>query len=365
MKLKCVEKVPGAAGFSLIEMLTAMTILSVLMLLMTTLLDQVQRSWTFGENRISQFREARVAFDLMTKNMSQSSMNTYWDYEFDDDTNEIKKYRKRTELHFYSTEAEKIASRLGLSGRTSGHAVFFQAPLGYSVKYRNLNNLFNGRGYLVVHGSDAAFRPSFVDVDRYRFRLMEFRPPAEFNQVFQDAIDELGDGNSGEQKFEDWWNQGLTAVGGGKFEDHLNPLAENIILLVATPMDSISSQGDDRYDTSSTIAPEYEFNSNEPVSQEFGQQVPPLIKVTMVAIDESTAVRLTEENGPAMPQIIPPNLFKRVNEFNSDVGKLIEYFNEHNRDSNQYSRINYRVFSTVVMLRASKWVTKEPEAAEN
>ena len=63
-------------AFSLIEMMVAMGILSVLMLMLTVLLDQVQQSWRYAESRISQFREARVAFDLNAKNIGQASLNT-------------------------------------------------------------------------------------------------------------------------------------------------------------------------------------------------------------------------------------------------------------------------------------------------
>ena len=348
------------SAFSLIELLTAMSILSVLLLLMTTLLDQVQKSWRFGENRISQFREARVAFDLMTKNMSQATMNTYWDYQYDEDTGEVEKYVKRTELHFFSTESRDIEGQLGLQGQTSGHAVFFQAPLGYSVKYRNLSNLFNGRGYLVIHGSDREFRPSFVQTERYRYRLMEFRPPAEANQVFKDAIDELDGSKNAQQDFSDWWKQGLS-IGFGDFQDHLNPLAENIILLLVTPMDSIKSSGANRYDTSSEIAPNYLFNSNEPVNEEFGQQVPPLVKVTMVAIDESTAVALAVKYEDEKPDLIPATLFKQADDYNDDIDELINHFNTLNQSDSEGIVYNYRIFSTVVMLRASKWIKQLPE----
>ena len=59
------------SAFSLIELLVAMGILSILMLLLTQMLEQVQKSWNYSESRISQFREARVAFDLVTKNLSR------------------------------------------------------------------------------------------------------------------------------------------------------------------------------------------------------------------------------------------------------------------------------------------------------
>ena len=344
-------------GFSLVELLAAMTILLVLMLLMTMLMNQVQSSWRFGEDRISQFREARVAFDLITKNMSQATMNTYWDYSYNSQ-NQIQSYKKRSELHFYVEHADAVESKLGLSNRMSGHAVFFQAPLGFSVEYRNLGNLFNGRGYMVVHGSDRLFRPSFVETDRVRYRLMEFRPPAEANQVFQDAIDEIEADDSAEQFFNDWWNQGL-GIGHGGFEDHLNPLAENIILLVVSPMDSLDSQSKNRYSDSNDIAPNYTYDSNNPAVVGFGQQVPPLVRVTMVAIDESTAVRLEDKYKEAKPNIVPSGLFRIADNYNRNLSALIEEFNEGNQDDTEVT-INYRVFSTTIMLRASKWITPSP-----
>lgn len=339
-----------SGAFSLIELLTAMTILSVLMLLMTALLDQVQQAWRFGENSISQFREARVAFDLVAKNLSQATMNTYLDYKYDDLQN-VESYEKRSELHFYSEKAEVIEDALGLSGKTSGHAVFFQAPLGYSVRFRNLGNLFNGRGYLVVYDDDAEFRPSFVTASRKRFRLMEFRPPAEANQVFADAIDEVE--NDLDQNFKDWWNQGM-GIGEGGFSDHLNPLAENIVLLLVAPTDSIDAQQNDRYNVDNDLAPNYIFNSNQDGKQ--GKQVPPLVRITMVAIDESTAVALEDRFNGSKPDIIPKDLFQKVSDYTEDLGELVQYFNDY-EDVN----INYRVFSTVVMLRAAKWVSAIPD----
>ena len=74
MKISRVNyKVGRPSAFSLIEMMVAMGILSVLMLMLTVLLDQVQKSWRYSESRISQFREARVAFEMMTEFMTDTS----------------------------------------------------------------------------------------------------------------------------------------------------------------------------------------------------------------------------------------------------------------------------------------------------
>lgn len=351
------KKIGGkTSGFSLIEMMVAMGILSVLMLMLTVLLDQVQKSWRYSESRISQFREARVAFDLMTKNLGQASLNTYWDLKDDDADGVVDGYFRTSELHFISLDNASTSLPTSATQKPVGQAVFFQAPLGFSTNYRNLNNLFNARGYFVSFGSDKSFKPSFVkSPDRYRYRLMEFRPPAESNQVFQDGQDERSAGQR--QEFTEWYKQGLS-VGKGKFESHLNPLAENIIALIVSPRDSLESSSSSRGTTFSKIAPNYEYNSNKDIKKgdggdefsSFSQQVPPLVRLTMVAIDETAAVR--QENGTSMPTNISTalsGLFLRTENYPKDVEELSSRLNKEGVN------INHKVFSSLVMLRSAKW----------
>ena len=354
-------------GFSLIEMMVAMTILSGLMLILTMLLDQVQESWRNSESRIGQFREARVAFDVLTKNLSQASLNTYYDLKDEDPKDGIiDGYFRTSELQFVNLRADSLD--VGGGQTPVGHGVFFQAPLGFSNGYRNLNNIFNGRGYLVTFGGDRKYRPEWIQsAERYRFRLMEFRPPAEGNQVFADGGRERLDGEP--QDFTSWYKQ-KTNVSGfasevdskapegepptqgqvpqqGEFEDHLNPLAENIILLVVSPRDTLEPSSGGRKDTASTIAPNYSYDSNDTSDNftQFAQQVPPLVRVTMVAIDEGSAVR--NEDGSQMPNMIPDGLFRSTTSYEKDVQELSEFLNEE--------RINHKVFSSMVMLRSAKW----------
>jgi len=335
------------SAFSLIELMVAMGILSVLLLLITVLLDQVQRVWSYSESRISQFREARVAFDLMTKNLGQASLNTYWDLDDEDGDGLVDGYFKTSELHFVTLDARELSG--GATQEPVGQAIFFQAPLGFSSGFRNLNNLFNGRGYFVAFGSDENFKPSFVDSEpRYRYRLMEFRPPAEANQVFADGKEEREAGQP--QQFSEWFQQAMAGIGEGDFEDHLNPLAENIATLVVSPRDTLESVTGSRRNTYSEIAPDYLYDSNDSSEdfESYVQQVPPLVRVTMVAIDEASAVRL--EDGSNRPEIVPSNLFRNTGRYQDDVEELTESLNQRN--------INHKIFSTVVMLRGSKWTGK-------
>ncbi len=336
------------SGFSLIELMVAMGILSVLMLMLTGLLDAVQDSWRFSESRISQFREARVAFDVMAKNIGQASLNTYWELKDDDEDGLFDGYYRTSELHFLTLKA----SQLGKSATQEpiGQAIFFQAPLGFSNRYRNLNNLFNGRGYFVAFGSDKAFKPSFVEAaDRYRFRLMEFRPPAESNQIFADGQEERAKNEP--QAFTQWFKQGMS-VGDGSFETHLNPLAENILTIVVSPRDSLETGSGSREDTYSEIAPNFSYDSNDTAQsfEAYAQQIPPLVRLTMVALDETAGVRL--EDGSKIPSGLVnavSGAFQETRKFTEDVERVSKALTD--------LKVNHKIFSTLIMLRSSKWST--------
>jgi len=335
-------------AFYLIELMVSMGILSILLLMMTAVLSKIQDSWNFSEARIGEFREARVAFDLLSKNLSQATMNTYLDLKVDKN-NVPEGYEKTSELQFLTIPAKQITGTSNF--QLTGQALFFQAPLGFSTRFRNLNNLFNGRGYFVGYGDDQLFRPSFVkSAPKYRFRLIEFRPPAEANEVFEDGMEErLADQR---QKFTKWFNQ---SGGIGRFQDYLNPLAENIITLVVAPRDSLSEVGQKENDTYSEIAPGYQFNSNSDKASfdKYSQQVPPLVRVTMVAIDEAAAVRLADRSGATMPALVSDSLFQNTRDYQKDVLALDQSLNDQ--------KIKHKIFSTLVMLRSAKWSTSSTQ----
>lgn len=322
------------------ELLVAMSILSVLLLLLSQLLDQVQKTWNYSESRVSQFREARVAYDIITKNLSQASLVTYWDYDYDDE-NKVKNYKRQSELHFLTLRGQDLGNTP--DGEITGNAIFFQAPLGFSNAYRNLNNLFNARGYYLVFGSDERFKPSIVTTDpRYRFRVMEYRPPAENNQIYIDGDEERERGNP--PSYTEWFRNDL-----GQYSV---PLAENVVGFVVSPRDTLEAVTENRRDTYSRIARDYTFDSNEHPDPKFVQQVPPLVRVTLVAIDEASAIRLEVENGNSMPELVPQNLFQDTSNFDADVEELKGLLSEKN--------INHKVFSSMVALRTSKWSTAAP-----
>jgi uncharacterized protein (TIGR02599 family) len=280
-----------------------------------------------------------VAFDIITKNLSQAALNTYWDYDYNEDDNTVKEYKRRSELHFVTFPGKDLDS--SVKGTVSGHAIAFQAPLGFSNLFRNLNNLFNARGYYVLYGSDKDYMPSILQSkieEKTRYRLMEYRPPAEENQIYIDGNEERLVNKDAE--YTKWFKYDM--------EKYSHPLAENIISIVVAPRDTLEKSSDDRRETYSNIAPDYEFDSNTHVKKIYQQQVPPLVRLTMVAIDEGSAIRL-EAGGVSSKDLVSSKYFQNTSRFDKDVEELREELSE--------KRISFKVFSTMVALRSAKWST--------
>ncbi len=355
----------GSRGFSLIELMVSMTVLSAIMLMFVGILDQTQRSWDLAQGRVSQFREARVAFDIITKNLSQSTLNTYVEQasqnsspdQFIPDSYEVK-----SELNFKIMYSEDLTS---VSGEKPGHAIFFQAPLGVSRKaeYNQLSNLMNARGYYVVFNSDKPYRPKFVNApERNRYRLMEYLPPAEENSIYIDYAKDLE--STDKKYFDDWWEHSL--------EEYSRPLAENIIALTFMPRKAIADLDPTSTRDEAILSTDYRYDSQYPngdvneasSTSLIRHQLPPLVKVTMVAIDETSAIRLEEKFGerPFMKNFgLPGNWMEVSDKYEDDINELVEALAETAATgSDEGMRVRYKIFSTTVGIQGAKWMTPIP-----
>jgi prepilin-type N-terminal cleavage/methylation domain-containing protein len=63
---------PCKAGFTLIELLTSMAILGLIMVMLFSVFEQVNKAWLNGENRVETFTQARAILDLMSRELSQA-----------------------------------------------------------------------------------------------------------------------------------------------------------------------------------------------------------------------------------------------------------------------------------------------------
>src|SRR5437899_1219325 len=59
-------------GFTLIELLASLAILGLIMTMLFTVFEQVNKAWLNGENRVETFTQARALLDLMSRELSEA-----------------------------------------------------------------------------------------------------------------------------------------------------------------------------------------------------------------------------------------------------------------------------------------------------
>jgi uncharacterized protein (TIGR02599 family) len=354
------------AGFTLIELLISMTVVAILLLVCTSALDQTQDSWLRARSSVDRFREARIAFETVSRHLAQAELNTYWDYYYaetgsneapEDVTVPPSAYVRHSELQFHTGSAVDLIGGASSPARHPGHAVFFQAPLGLSQNHPGLGNLLNARGYYVEFDSDEADKPPFI-AERgvplnHRYRLMEYRPPAE--RTSSGSVSSQG--NTIYEKPADWFRQDLRASS--------RVVAENILLLLVSPRGpetSNSVAGRAPW----WIAPRYDYDSLDcdnssrnlegirlhgdgTADQGTQHLLPPIVEIMMVAVDEPSARRWTESrnNQPASILQEAGASFVEVARQSQDLQKLKDYLGQQ--------KLNYRIFSASIALRNARW----------
>lgn len=325
-------------GFSLVEMLVALAILAMILAFIFGITQQVGTVWKNSSGKIESFQGARAAFESMTRSLGQATLNNFYDY---DDPNAPTAYVRKSALHF-------VCGKSLVPGQVA-HAVFFQAPLGYTqaAAAQGLGTLLNACGYYVRYGDDLS-RPSFLApaTPRYRFRLMQYLQPAENLGVYVYAP--LGGANAYK-----WFTADLAATPPA----NLYPLAENIVALVVLPALSILDRT--ASGSAAPLAPAYEYDTLDAskAGAASANQLPPLLQVAMVAIDEPSALRLG--NGAAAPNFLQgPSgvLFTDSTRLGQDLQALGNNLDAApgNAAGNRV-RLNYRVFQSEVALRNAKW----------
>ena len=108
-----------------------------------------------------------------------------------------------------------------------------------------------------------------------------------------------------------------------------------------------------------SLAPNYTYDStvaNSNAALDTKNQLPPLIQVTMVAINEASAIRLAQGQGTTMPTFglstaAFNNLFTNATQMSADLATLEQAL------ANQH--IVYRVFSTNLAIKGAKWSRDE------
>jgi len=347
------------AGFTLLELMVTMAIMLLLVVVLAAITNATQRTWAYTTGKVEQFRGAREAFESMTRRLSQATLNTYWDYHYPAGSTQPDRYMRQSELRFICGNLNAMTSTSTYTNFPS-QAIFFQAPLGYvnNTSYSNLYNLLNTWGYFVEFGSDKAWYPSFISSlpnpppQRYRFRLMEMMEPSESLTLYNS---EAAVGNANYVST-DWFTTPLAST------SDVQVVTDNIIALVLLP--KLTPEEDS---TGTTLSPNYSYNSvktdanNDPIvsaATDWKNQLPPEVQVTMVAVDEASYKRF-QGSSTTMPNLLVDSggnpLFQQagdlVNSSNPGYARDIQAL----QATLVKDKLNYRVFSTNVSLKAAKW----------
>jgi uncharacterized protein (TIGR02599 family) len=378
-------------GFTLLEMLVSTSILVVIMGIIVMAMDFTVDSWRRTTGSVTAFENARVAFTQLNELLSQATLNTYADY-WDDDRQEYRtgsnsinqtfnptSFKRQSELHFISGPSGDNPVELGLiSGDAEmnpGHAVFFQAPLSYTQQpeYRPINNLLNSLGFYLEFQDTSEDLPQFIQdrigtsAQNWRFRLMQWVNRTEDFEVYN--VTNVENPSYGRT----WFTNQLSGVD----TSDTFVVAENIVQLILLPKldeaneiaaGTIPAEAD-----GTNIAPQYFYDSRAwqdpnyaPPSDGLGadipeltrNQLPPLIEVVMIAIDEASAERLAieQERAGVAPGTPPEELVAEV-----DGRRLFVDAVDLDEDLEDYelklarNGINFRTFRNTVSINSAKW----------
>jgi uncharacterized protein (TIGR02599 family) len=230
-----------------------------------------------------------------------------------------------------------------------------------------MTSLLCGRGYFVQWGNDTSFRPAFLANNtlvplRYRYRLMEYSPTAEMNQIYSAKYKPIT------QNSRQWFQEAVQSniVTGEKSTSRAftRPIAENILALVISPQIEVPPGATGVTPTS--IAPNYIYDStlvsnpgatggSGTNSQGTQHLLPPLIQVTMIALDQVSAETLSSNAATqqAVSNVLG-GLFQQASSLGTDL---------HQSDGTQgqlekllrAQKLNFRVFTTMIALKQSRW----------
>ena len=380
-------------GFSLIELLVSTAVLSMLLIIVFQMLKGVQSTWKRTRQDVGEFKDARQAFEEITRRVSQATLNTYFSYRYDEQTVQGVKLRMgreiipQSELHFVCGPAEELGIAEKNSrqiGQRYSHAIFFQAPFGFCIddhknykdrlQYEKMNGLMNGWGYYIEFNTDELDRPQMLNTldnspkPRPRYRLMEFRQPTEYLQIYKLNLRDM-DKNASKDKVYEWfadgnysvnseWNTSLEDRDSDGFFRTTRVVADNIVAMILHPREA----DEKRESSKDELAPDYHFCSrrfqwggNDEFSKRTRHQLPPVVDVTFVAVDEvsfnSFAAREGIKSADDDPQLVEKDLFKKARDFRKDLKTL--------EDNLVTKKLGVRVFNTSLRIRESKWTDDE------
>jgi uncharacterized protein (TIGR02599 family) len=299
-----------------------------ILLILAGALDVIDRAWRSGAT--DPFSDAQDAFETVASLLSRATLETYQDYAdaggaFRTGSPFVPDHlARRSDLAFVCGPASGPSGLLASSQRlTTGCAVFFTAPEGMSQADGNagLGRLLNAIGFFVDFGDDDA-APAFVLSHRWRWRLREVEQPSESLQVYATAASAA-------------WLQPLVPKSAA-----VPILADNVVTLIVLPERNAN-------DPAAPLSPAFAYDSRDPGNAITLHQLPPRLRVALVAIDDASAERLAAQNRSSPPQLIPAGLFQQAAQLDADLAQLDAAL--------LAQKIAHRIFQREIQLPSSAW----------
>lgn len=311
-------------GITILELLIATVVLLLLVGLLVSVNNHTMQLYRRTSGQVDAFQSARLAFDVMIRQLNQATLNVYWDY---DDAVAPTRYLRKSDLAFVTGPASTLLGSGAPAdlAKWPGKAVFFQAPLGRldNVSTRQLNLVLNTCGFYVEYGDANAGSP-MPRPKRSRYRLMQMQTSGEKMTEFGSAVTKPAGNN--------WFTSYLP-------ESRI--LAEDIVLLVIRPLNQnrvdLANLGytlDTRVDTNTAPQPAT------------ANQLPPLVSITLVAVSEESVNQKDPTNGYLLPGSAL-SLFSDPTDYEADISSF--------QGELKQAKLDYRLFTQQVALPNSKW----------
>jgi uncharacterized protein (TIGR02599 family) len=266
----------------------------------------------------------------MSRTIGASTLNTYVDYY---DTNRKTRlssdlnfrpdvYGRRSDLHF-------VTGNTLLPGQQGG-GVFFTAPFDFDTNSITpaTGGQLNGIGYFVRFSADTL--PAFITNNPPRYRLFQFLQPTTSLKVMNTNF-----------STNTWFTSDVNA------SNNCYPLAANIVAFAVLPK---LSEREEKTNLD-TLTTDFSYDSrmawssgSQPTNM---HQLPPVVRVVMVALDESSAKRI--QNGATAPDLgyDPATIFDTAATLETSLDTIATKLSEKN--------LKYRVFRADISIRGAKW----------
>jgi uncharacterized protein (TIGR02599 family) len=328
---------PHRRAFTIIEVLVSLAVLMIIMVAVLQYMTDIDQAWKSGAS--DPFAEAQNAFETVAQNLAAATLEPYQDYadaggNFRTNSAFVPDHlARRSDLDFVCGPSSGANGLLAAGRRiTTGSGVFFVAPQGscstQTYAHTGVEHLLNAMGYFVEFGDDDT-APGFILLQTHcwRWRLKQILQPAESLQIFTMTPYAAWPSSA--------WIQQLVPAGAS-----VPILAENVATLIVLPERAAN-------DSNPPLSAAYNYDSRDTTNLLTLHQLPPRLRLVLVAIDPISAQTLAAQNGTNPPPLVSATLFQQAAQLDTDLATL--------DTSLTAQKIGHRIFQRVIQLPSSAW----------